>query len=111
MRRSRSEWEKIVAEFEASGSQHAPFCERRRISLHSFRDWLYRLRRERAAGTVARSATKAVQMVPVRVRETARPAAVEDVVEVLVRGAVVRVRVGQDPRYIAELAAALGEQC
>ncbi len=49
-------------------------------------------------------------MVPVRVREVVRPA-VDDVVEVLVRGAVVRVRVGQDPRYIAELAAALAARC
>jgi hypothetical protein len=114
MRRSRADWGKIVAEFESSGEQHVPFCERRRLSLHSFRHWLYRLRREREAGTVARSATKAVQMVPVRIRRAAPiPAGppVDDVVEVLVRGALVRVRIGQDPRYIAELAAALGERC
>jgi hypothetical protein len=111
MRRSRADWEKIVAEFEASGEQHVTFCARRRLSLHSFRTWLYRLRRERAAGTVARSATKAVQMVPVRIRRAASVPAVDDVVEVLVRGALVRVRIGQDPRYIAELAAALGERC
>jgi hypothetical protein len=100
MRRSRSEWEKIVAEYEASDEQHVEFCARRRVSLHSFRTWLYRLRRERAAGTVARSATEAVQMVPVRVRRAVSVPAVDDVVEVLVRGALVRVRIGQDPRYI-----------
>jgi hypothetical protein len=111
MRRSRSEWEKIVAEYEASDEQHVEFCARRRVSLHSFRTWLYQLRRERAAGTVARSATKAVQMVPVRVRTAPRVPEVDDVVELLVRGALVRVRIGQDPRYIAELAAALGERC
>lgn len=111
MRRSRSEWEKIVAEYEASDEQHVEFCARRRVSLHSFQTWLYKLRKERAAGRVARSATKAVQMVPVRVRHAPRAAGVDDVVEVLVRGAMVRVRVGQDPRYIAELAAALGERC
>lgn len=49
-------------------------------------------------------------MVPVRVREAARPT-VDDVIEVLVRGALVRVRVGHDPRYIAELAAALAARC
>jgi hypothetical protein len=111
MRRSRSEWEKIVAEYEASDEQHVEFCARRRVSLHSFRTWLYRLRRARAAGTVARSATKPVQMVPVRIRRAAPAPVVDDVVEVLVRGALVRVRIGQDPRYIAELAAALGERC
>ena len=51
-------------------------------------------------------------MVPVRVRAASRPVdVVDDVVEVLVRGAMVRVRIGQDPHYIAELAAALGERC
>jgi hypothetical protein len=50
-------------------------------------------------------------MVPVRVRHAPPAIAVDDVVEVLVRGSLVRVRIGQDPRYIAELAAALGERC
>ena len=49
-------------------------------------------------------------MVPVRVRAAIGPT-VDDVVEVLVRGAVVRVRIGQDPRYISELAAALAARC
>ena len=72
--------------------------------------WRWQLRR----GTVARSATKrtSVQMVPVRVRSSPRVVApVDDVIEVAVRGALVRVRVGQDPRYIAELAAALSARC
>lgn len=111
MRRSRAEWETIVDEYEASDEQHVEFCAKRKVSLHSFRTWLYQLRKERAAGRVARSATKAVQMVPVRVRQAPRAPTVDDVVEVLVRGAMVRVRIGQDPRYIAELAAALGERC
>lgn len=112
MRRDRSEWEKIVAEYETSGEQHAEFCARRRLSIHSFRDWLYRLRRERSTGTVARSATKAVQMVPVRVRSAAQPAAApDDVLEVVVPGALVRVKVGQDAEYIATLAAALAARC
>lgn len=93
MRRSRSEWEKIVAEYEASDEQHVEFCARRKVSLHSFRTWLYQLRKERAAGRVARSATKAVQMVPVRVREALPIVAPDDVVEVVVRGALVRVRI------------------
>jgi hypothetical protein len=51
-------------------------------------------------------------MVPVRVREPARPIEpTDDIVEVLVRGAVVRVRVGQDTSYIAELAVALAARC
>lgn len=105
-------WETTIAEYEKSGETHAEFCARRRLSIHSLRTWLYRLRRERAAVTVARSATKAVQMVPVRIRRPARTAApVDDVIEVAVRGAIVRVRVGQDTEYVAELAAALSARC
>lgn len=111
MRRSRAEWEKIVAEFEASGERHVAFCERRGLSVHAFRDWLYRFRQERSPQGAACSAKKSLQMVPVRVRRAPRAPAVDDVVEVLVRGALVRARIGQDPRYIAELAAALGERC
>ena len=70
--------------------------------------WRWQLRR----GTVARSATKAVQMVPVRVRSASRAAvAPDDVLEVVVPGALVRVKVGQDAEYIATLAAALAARC
>lgn len=53
-----------------------------------------------------------MQMVPVRVRPAPpRVEPVDDVIEVAVRGALVRVRVGQDAEYIAELAAALAARC
>jgi transposase-like protein len=103
--RSRADWEQLVREVESGGSI-AEVARRHGVRPRTLTWWRWRLRR----GKVARSATKAVQMVPVRVREVARPA-VDDVVEVLVRGAVVRVRVGQDPRYVAELAAALAARC
>ena len=34
----------ILADFRRSGLTHVEFCQLRRISIHSFRDWLYRLR-------------------------------------------------------------------
>jgi len=104
-RRSRADWEHLVREVESGGSI-AEVARRHGLRPRTLTWWRWQLRR----GKVARSATKAVQMVPVRVREVVRPA-VDDVVEVLVRGAVVRVRVGQDPRYVAELAAALAARC
>jgi transposase-like protein len=104
-RRSRAEWEQLVREAE-SGGTIADVARRHGVRPRTLTWWRWQLRR----GKVARSATKAVQMVPVRVREVVRPA-VDDVVEVLVRGAVVRVRVGQDPRYVAVLAAALAARC
>lgn len=105
-RRSREEWEQLVREVEA-GDSTDHVARRHGVRPRTLAWWRWQLRR----GKVARSATKAVQMVPVRIRRAAPAAAVDDVVEVLVRGAMVRVRIGQDPRYIAELAAALGERC
>lgn len=107
-RRARAEWAELVREVEA-GASLDQVARRHGVRVGTLKWWRWQLR----SGKVARSATKtAVQMVPVRVRESARaiePA--DDVVEVLVRGAMVRVRVGQDATYIAELAAALAARC
>ncbi len=52
-------WSAILADFRRSGLTHVQFCQLRRISIHSFRDWLYRLRpglpprRSRAGHTVS----------------------------------------------------------
>ncbi len=37
-------WSAVLADFRRSGMTHVRFCSSRRISLHSFRTWLYRLR-------------------------------------------------------------------
>jgi hypothetical protein len=37
-------WSAILADFRRSGLTHVEFCRLRHISIHSFRDWLYRLR-------------------------------------------------------------------
>jgi hypothetical protein len=37
-------WSAVLADFRRSGMTHVRFCQSRRISLHSFRTWLYRLR-------------------------------------------------------------------
>jgi hypothetical protein len=37
-------WSAILADFRRSGLTHLEFCKLRRISIHSLRDWLYRLR-------------------------------------------------------------------
>lgn len=108
-RRSRAEWEQLVREVDRVGSVDE-VARRHDIRRATLAWWRWQLRR----GKVARSATKrgAVQLVPVRVRdESRRVESVDDVIEIAVRGALVRVRVGQDPSYIAELAAALSARC
>lgn len=37
-------WSGVLADFGQSGLTHVQFCQLRQISVHSFRDWLYRLR-------------------------------------------------------------------
>lgn len=110
-RRSRAEWEQLVLEAERCGSV-TDVARRHGVRRATLSWWRWELRR----GAVARGASKvtAVQMVPVRIRGEGAPAdttATGDVVEVVVRGAVLRVRVGQDPTYVAELAAALAGRC
>ena len=106
MRRSRDEWADVIAEFEAGGESHEEFCARRELNVGSFRGWLYRLRKAQAQGKVARSATR---LVPVRVRPGGPSS--DGVIEIAVPGAVLRVHVGADVKYVAELAAALASGC
>lgn len=110
MRRTRSEWTAIVGEFERGDETHAEFCARRRLNLGSFRAWVYRLRKGGPRTKVARSATTAVRLLPVRVRPEAVPLD-PGPIDLLVREVVVRVRVGADVAYVAELVAALASRC
>lgn len=101
-------WEKLVAEAERSGLIEE-VARRHGVSSKALRWWRWRIRR----GTVAPSATKTkpVQMLPVRVRDPKVVVASDELVEVVVRGAIIRVRVGHDVRYVAELASALAARC
>jgi hypothetical protein len=47
-RRSRDAWAETVARFERSGLTQVAFCRRERVTLGTFRAWLYRLRAEGA---------------------------------------------------------------
>jgi hypothetical protein len=109
MRRSREEWADLVSEFETSGETQEQFCIARGLVVGSLRGWLYRLRKERGGGKVARSATR---MLPVRVRAGALARdSTEALIEVGVSGAVLRVPVGADVDYVASLASALSCRC
>ena len=109
MRRARQEWQGIFEEFEGSGEAHEAFCAQRGLNVGTFRAWLYKLRGTRGR----RSRAASVRMIPVRIRapkQVAAPGA-DAVVEIAVLGAVLRVRVGTDVRYVAELASALAPRC
>lgn len=53
--RGRKYWAPIVAEFEKRSDGQYEFCEVRGLSLSSFRQWLYRLRREGAEPSAAKA--------------------------------------------------------
>lgn len=42
----RRRWESLVDGFERSGLSQAEFAERKGVNVNTFRQWLYRLRRE-----------------------------------------------------------------
>jgi hypothetical protein len=99
-RRSRSEWQKIIREFERSGETHSAFCVARSINVGSFRGWLYRLRRVEAR-------SRDVQLVPVDVARTElRTDAIAPLV-VRVGDVEIDVARGSDAAYVARLVAEL----
>jgi hypothetical protein len=107
MRRSREQWVQIVEQFERSGQSHDAFCVQQRLNVGSFRSWLYRVRNGVREGKVARSATR---LLPVRVMP-AGGADEETVIELAVGDAIVRVRGGFGPAYVAELVTLLRSRC
>jgi hypothetical protein len=98
-RRGREYWTGIVTDLEASGLTHEQFASQRRVNVGSLRSWLYRLRREGGGG---------VRLLPVHVEATARGA---DIVEIGIAGAVLRVGVGTDVAYVADLVTQLRDRC
>jgi len=98
-RRSRSEWQTIVREFERSDESHAAFCGARGLNVGSFRGWLYRLRRD--------SRAPEVELVAVDVAPSRAP--VDASAPVLVRWADVEICVtpATDATYVARLVAEL----
>ena len=108
MRRTRSEWEKLAAEFARGDEPRDAFCARVGVHVTTFRWWLTELRRKRRAPDARKS--KALQLVPVRIREASAAASAMPI-EVVVRGATLRVAIGTDIEYVAALASALASRC
>ena len=48
-------WSAVVAQFHRSGLTQADFCRTRHLSIHSFRQWLYRLRHGTSAADQRRT--------------------------------------------------------
>jgi hypothetical protein len=98
-------WSALMARFEKSGRSRREFAADSGVGLAIFQYWLYKLRREHATVTGTRASVPEVRLVPVTVR--ARPAPAQ--IELRVAGVRLRVSVGADPGYVAQLAIALRE--
>lgn len=110
MRRSRVEWELLIAELEASGQSVARFSARRGLNPRSLQWWRWKLHRTEP---VARNAEASVRLIPVDVIESAATADVGNPapIEVSLGDLAVRVAVGTEPAYVASLIAALRARC
>src|SRR4051794_12895997 len=101
-RRGREFWQELIREYEAGNGResHRAFAERRRVTVATFRQWLYRLRCERDA---------VPRLVPVRVVAPTAPTArwsgeTAPAIEVaLPSGVRLRLPVGGDVEYVATL--------
>ena len=102
---TRRYWSTVVARFERSGQSQASFAEKAGVGVAALRHWLYRLRREGTAVAPARrpGGDDEVRLVPVEVR---RPV-VRGRIDLRAAGLRVLMPIGTDPRYVAQVAAAL----
>jgi len=66
-RRTREIWQNLIGQLERSGKSVEEFAAEREIPVGTVRNWIYRLRREKAEGEAA--------ILPVRVISSASPAA------------------------------------
>jgi len=99
------EWIALVSEFEQSGLQQKEFCAKHDLSIAAFQYWYYRKAKKHSE-----SAAKISKFfLPVEVVGSAAPEARRgSAVEVaLADGVVVRLPLGTDPRYLADLLRAL----
>ena len=104
-RRTREQWSAVVFTYDRSSQSAEAFCTARGLTLATFRWWRSRLRR--GAGSVA--AIEPVRMLSVEVTGPLRQ--VERPVVVSFAGLRVRVHLGADVEYVADLVAKLRSRC
>ena len=71
-------WSAIIADFHRSGLTHVQFCRLRKVSIHSFRKWLYRRHAPASPAQADRSSLPAAPLfLPVHVRPEPAPVPTE----------------------------------
>ena len=106
-------WNALLREFRRSGLTQAAFCERRGISIHSFRKRLYQAPTPKPTPANARSADAAAHFVPVTILPDPIPAtaASRQPLELcLNNGRRIAVAPGFDPQTLRQLIALVEER-
>jgi hypothetical protein len=100
------EWKQLIAKSEKSGMSQKEFAAQHDLALSKFQYRLYKRSKGKAKATVG----EPPRFVPVEVEAPAHPMRDEGgwLQAILLSGVVVRFAPGTDPRYLAELFAALG---
>jgi hypothetical protein len=113
-------WSALLSEFRRSGLTHAEFCERRGISIHSFRKHLYRVPAPKPTPANRPSSDAAAHFFPVTVLPDPIPAlapaplaACREPIELLLgNGRRIAVAPGFDPHTLRQLIATVeGPPC
>ena len=100
---AQHEWKRLLRELERSGLSQREFAERRGVSVHTLRYWIYRSRAEQ------QPERRPPPLLPVRVVPSPAPVARGGEVElILPGGCLLRFATGTDPAYVAALIRALG---
>ena len=106
-------WNALLNDFRRSGLTHAEFCERRGISIHSFRKHLYRVPAPKPNPANHPSSDAAAHFFPVTVLPDPIPAtaASRQPIELLLgNGRRIAVAPGFDPQTLRQLIAVVEER-
>jgi hypothetical protein len=110
-------WNALLNDFRRSGLTQAEFCERRGISIHSFRKHLYRVPAPKPTPANPPSSNAAAHFLPVTVlpepippTTTATPSTPQPLELLLGNGRRIAVAPGFDPRTLRQLIAVVEER-
>jgi len=108
MRRlTASEWEELLREYAAGPVPQKEFAARHGVTLSAFQWHLYK--RGKSTPTPKAVAQQPPRFLPVHVVSRQPSKSADNAVELALRsGVTVRISVGTDTRYVAELCAAVG---
>jgi hypothetical protein len=103
--RTTAEWSRLISEQRSSGETQKVWCDERGVSLRTFRDWVYKLKREEIGG--------AVQWVELKGQEALleKEPASTGFIEVFIGSCSVRVKPGFDRALFVEVCESLSGLC